>query len=79
MEWSDLVAVVNQLGGNRLQEGSEVSGVAEIQVKIVDNDKPASGRLSAGRACRHKRGGGNDSNLECVSHVHLDGAVRRPA
>ena len=79
MEWSDLVAVVNQLGGNRLQEGSEVSGVAEIQMKIVDDDEPAGSGLSAGRACRDERGRGNDSNLECVSHVHLDGGVRQPA
>jgi hypothetical protein len=48
----DLVAIADQLGGNRLQEGSEVSGVPEIQVKIVDDDEPESGGLSVGRACR---------------------------
>jgi len=74
-----LIAVSDQLGGNRLQEASEVSGVAEIQVKIVDDDEPVDGGLSAGRPRCHERGRRNDNNLECVSHVHLDGGARRPA
>ena len=56
-----------------------MSSVAEVQVKIVDDDEPAGGGLSAGRPCGHERGGRNDNNLERVSHVPLDGSARRPA
>ena len=44
-------AGLDLLFGNFFQEGSEVSGVAEVQVKIVDDDEPAGGGLSAGRRC----------------------------
>ena len=56
-----------------------MSGVAEIQVKIVDDDEPAGGGLSAGQVSSHERGGGNDSKRAGVPHVDLDGGARQPA
>ena len=70
----EVVETVGRLLATEFGNASSVHAFGQ-RAKAVSR----GGGLSTGRPCCHQGGGRNDNNLECASHVVLDGPARRPA